>query len=231
MSLPPFHYHRRSGYLQSFLHTLAFYGLMYLPLISALFALQLLPEQIPAHYGLNNQVTRWGSKYEALIVPIVTAILGYFFLGIAKTAAKHEENGNNNENVCIVAGIATLIIFNVMTGYTLYTGFNKVENLSFNKFDINQLLFGILGIAMIIIGNIMPKLRMNAAAGLKTKWSMKNETTWKKSQRFGGISYIIGGVVIVVICFFVQGIYCFLSTLGVIAILLVIDVFYTYKIA
>ncbi len=210
---------------------IAFYGLMYLPLISALFALQLLPEQIPAHYGLNNQVTRWGSKYEALIVPIVTAILGYFFLGIAKTAAKHEENGNNNENVCIVAGIATLIIFNVMTGYTLYTGFNKVENLSFNKFDINQLLFGILGIAMIIIGNIMPKLRMNAAAGLKTKWSMKNETTWKKSQRFGGISYIIGGVVIVVICFFVQGIYCFLSTLGVIAILLVIDVFYTYKIA
>lgn len=152
---------------------IAFYGLMYLPLISALFALQLLPEQIPAHYGLNNQVTRWGSKYEALIVPIVTAILGYFFLGIAKTAAKHEENGNNNENVCIVAGIATLIIFNVMTGYTLYTGFNKVENLSFNKFDINQLLFGILGIAMIIIGNIMPKLRMNAAAGLKTKWSMK----------------------------------------------------------
>lgn len=210
---------------------IAFYGLMYLPLISALFALQLLPEQIPAHYGLNNQVTRWGSKYEALIVPIVTAILGYFFLGIAKTAAKHEENGNNNENVCIVAGIATLIIFNVMTEYTLYTGFNKVENLSFNKFDINQLLFGILDIAMIIIGNIMPKLRMNAAAGLKTKWSMKNETTWKKSQRFGGISYIIGGVVIVVICFFVQGIYCFLSTLGVIAILLVIDVFYTYKIA
>ena len=210
---------------------IAFYGLMYLPLISALFALQLLPEQIPAHYGLNNQVTRWGSKYEALIVPIVTAILGYFFLGIAKTAAKHEENGNNNENVCIVAGIATLIIFNVMTGYTLYTGFNKVENLSFNKFDINQLLFGILGIAMIIIGNIMPKLRMNAAAGLKTKWSMKNETTWKKSQRFGGISYIIGGVVIVVICFFVQGISCLLSVLGIIALLLVIDVFYTYKIA
>lgn len=210
---------------------IVFYGLMFLPLISALIALQFLPEQIPAHYGLNNQVTRWGSKYETLIVPIVTAVLGYFFLGIAKVAAKHEENGNNNENVCIVAGIVTLIIFNAMTGYALYAGFNKIENLSSNKFDVNQLLFGVLGIAMIIIGNIMPKLRMNAVTGLKTKWSMKNETTWKKSQRFGGISYIIGGIAIVVICFFVQGIYCFLSALGVIAILLVIDVFYTYKIA
>ena len=210
---------------------IVFYGLMFLPLISALIALQFLPEKIPAHYGLNNQVTRWGSKYEALIVPIVTAVLGYFFLGIAKFAAKHEENGNNNENVCIVAGIVTLIIFNAMTGYALYAGFNKIENLSSNKFDVNQLLFGILGIAMIITGNIMPKVRMNAITGLKTKWSMKNETTWKKSQRFGGISYIIGGIAIVVICFFVQGIYCFLSALGVIAILLVIDVFYTYKIA
>lgn len=209
---------------------LVFYGLMFLPLISTFIALQFLPEQIPAHYGLNNQVTRWGSKYEALIVPIVTAVLGYFFLGIAKVAAKQEENGNNNENVCIVAGIVTLIIFNAMTGYVLYAGFNEIENLSSSKFDVNQLLFGILGIAMIIIGNIMPKLRMNAVTGLKTKWSTKNEMTWKKSQRFGGISYIIGGIVIVVICFFVQGIYCFLSTLGIIAILLVIDVFYTYKI-
>lgn len=210
---------------------IVFYGLMFLPLISALIALQFLPEQIPAHYGFSNQVTRWGSKYEALIIPVVTAVLGYFFLGIAKIAAKQEEYGNNNENVCIVAGIVTLIIFNIMTGYALYASFHKIENLSSDKLDVNQLLFGILGIAMIIIGNIMPKLRMNAVTGLKTKWSTKNETTWKKSQRFGGISYMIGGFAIVVICFFVQGIYCFLSVLGVIAILLAIDVFYTYKIA
>lgn len=40
---------------------IVFYGLMFLPLISALIALQFLPEQIPAHYDLNNLVTRWGS--------------------------------------------------------------------------------------------------------------------------------------------------------------------------
>ena len=109
-------------------------------------------------------------------------MLGCFFQGIAKGAAKHEENGNNNENVCIVAGIVTLIIFNAMTGYILYAGFNKIENLSSGKFDVNQLLFGISGVAMIITGNIMPKLRMNAITGLKTRWSMKNETTWKKAS-------------------------------------------------
>ena len=210
---------------------IVFYGLMFLPLMGALAALWFLPEQIPGHYGSDNQVTRWGSKYEVLIVPIVTVVLGLFFLGMAKVAARQEEHGNNNEKVCIAAGIVTLLIFNAMTGYILYAGFHKVENLSSHPWDVNQILFGLLGIGMIILGNIMPKLRMNAVTGLKTRWSMKNETTWKKSQRFGGISYIIGGAVIVVICFFVRGMYCFLSAAAVIVVLLAVDVFYTYKIA
>ncbi len=210
---------------------IVFYGLMFLPLMGALAALPFLPEQIPGHYGSDNQVTRWGSKYEVLIVPIVTVVLGLFFLGMAKVAAKQEEHGNNNEKVCIAAGIVTLLIFNAMTGYILYAGFHMAENLSSDPWDVNQILFGLLGIGMIILGNIMPKLRMNAVTGLKTRWSMKNETTWKKSQRFGGISYIIGGAVIVVICLFVRGMYCFLAAAAVIVVLLAVDVFYTYKIA
>ena len=206
-----------------------FYCLMILPLVVVLVALQFLPDQIPAHYDLNNQVTRWGSKYETLIFPALIMFFGFFMLGMAKLSTKHEENGRNNENVCIVAGIMVLILFNAMTGYSLYTDFNKVENLSLIALDINQLVFGILGISMIIIGNIMPKVRMNSVIGLRTIWSMKNETTWKKSQRFGGISFIAGGIVIVMICIFTKGIACLLWAMGIFVILLVFDVCYTYK--
>ena len=153
---------------------------MFLPLIVVLIALHFLPERIPAHYDFNNQVTRWGSKYETLIFPVITVLFGYFMLGMAKFSSKQEENGSNNENVCIVAGIVSLTLFNAMIGYFLYADFNSIENLSSIALDINQLLFGLLGVAMIILGNIMPKLRMNSIAGLRTVWSMKNETTWKK---------------------------------------------------
>ncbi len=80
-----------------------FYSLMFLPLAVVLIALQFLPEQIPVHYDMNNQVTRWGSKYETLIFPVITILFGYFMLGMAKFSAKQEENGSNNENVCIVS--------------------------------------------------------------------------------------------------------------------------------
>ena len=208
-----------------------FYSLMVLPLAVVLIALQFLPDQIPAHYDFHNQVTRWGSKYETLIFPVFTVIFGLFMIGMARFSAKHEENGRNNENVCIIAGIMVLILFNAMTGYFLYTDFNKVENLSSVALDVNQLVFGILGVSMIIIGNIMPKVRMNSVMGLRTSWSMKNETTWKKSQWFGGISFIAGGIMIIVVCFLTRGIACFLWTMGAFALLLVVDVCYTYKIA
>ncbi len=207
------------------------YILMYLPLVVVLIVLPHLPEKIPAHYGFDNQVDRWGSKYEALLFPAVSILMGYFLLGMAKLAAKKEEHGENNKNVTIIVGILVLILLNALNVYSLYTSFNKVENLSFVSLDIGQLVFGIIGMLMIVTGNLMPKLRMNSMIGLRTHWSMKNEATWKKSQHIGGISFIIGGIIIIGICIVMKGTPCLLSVLGVWAMLIVIDIFLTYRVA
>ncbi len=207
------------------------YILMYLPLVVVLIVLPHLPEKIPAHYGFDNQVDRWGSKYEALLFPAVSILMGYFLLGMAKLAAKKEEHGENNKNVTIILGILVLILLNALNVYSLYTSFNKVENLSFVSLDIGQLVLGIIGMLMIVTGNLMPKLRMNSMIGLRTHWSMKNEATWKKSQHIGGISFIIGGIIIIGICIVMKGTPCLLSVLGVWAMLIVIDIFLTYRVA
>lgn len=208
-----------------------YFILMYLPLVVVLIALQYLPDKIPAHYGIDNQVTRWGSRYEALLFPIVTILMAYFLLAMSRLAAKQEEHGENNKKIIIVTGILVLIVFNVLNGYSLYTDFNKVENLSSIPLDINQLVFGIVGVLMIVTGNIMPKLRMNSIIGLRTHWSMKNEVTWKKCQRIGGISFIVGGIIITGICIVLKGTSCLVSVLGIWVMLIVIDIFFTYRIA
>lgn len=210
---------------------IVFYILMFLPLTAVLIALPFLPEQIPAHYGFDGQVTRWGSKYETLIFPAITVLLGFIMLALTKFSSKQEETGSNNEKVCLAIGIASLALFNAMTAYFLYTDFQAVDDLSSMVQDVNRLIFGILGISMVILGNIMPKLRMNSAAGLRTVWSMKNDITWKKSQRFGGLSFIAGGTAIVVVCFFTKGAACFVWAMAILAVLVAVDVSYTYALA
>ena len=205
--------------------------LMFLPLAVVLAALPFLPDQILGVTGFDNQVTRWGSKYEALLLPILTIVLGLFLLAMARYAAKHEESGKNNENVCLITGIVSLALFNLMTAYFLYTDFHKVENLSEAAFDVNQLIFGFFGLCMLIIGNVMPKLRMNSMIGLRTSWSMKNEQTWKKSQRFGGISSIISGILMILASLMTRGLRCFMLCMGILVICLIVDVIYTRQIA
>lgn len=209
----------------------AYFILMYLPLVVALAVLPYLPDKIPAHYGFDNQVDRWGSKYEILLYPLATLLMGYFLLAMSKRAARQEEHGENNQKIIIVTGILVLMLFNALNGYFLYTGFHRVENLSSVPLELNQLIFGIIGVLMIVTGNIMPKLRKNSMIGLRTHWSMKNDVTWKKSQRVGGISFIVGGIMILGACMVMRGTPCLVAALGIWVMLIVIDVFFTYRIA
>ncbi len=208
-----------------------FYALMILPLVCVLCSLPFLPEQIPAHFSADNQVDRWGSKFELLLLPACAAVIGIIALGMARLAARQEGSGKNNESVCLLTGILLMLMFNCMTGYMLVIAYRQIDNLSSLAVDTNQLCALLLGLVLIVTGNIMPKTRMNSVFGLRTTWSSKNDTTWKKSQRFGGISLIIAGAADILLGLFVKGIPCSLWMLGILLAVTVIDTIYTYYIA
>lgn len=208
-----------------------YYLLMVLPLIVVAIALQYLPDQIPAHYDFNNQITRWGSKYETLIFPLFAILFGLFMLGVAKYSSKEEQNGKQNENTIILTGIVCLLFFNLLTGYFLYLDFYSITDLNLTPITIYQVIFGLLGIGFILLGKLMPKFSLNSTFGLRTIWSMKNEITWQKSQQFGGKSFIVCGALIFLISLLVKGSACLICSLAILLIMLFIDIYYTYKIA
>ena len=104
-----------------------FYLLMFLPLIASLIALQFLPDVIPAHYNIDNVVDRWGSKYEILILPVVTISFGLFSLAMGKVAQKQEPQGNNNEKSSLFISNCVLLIFNMLSGFMIYSSLHQLE--------------------------------------------------------------------------------------------------------
>lgn len=207
------------------------YILMLLSLAVTGVSLFFLPEQIPAHYNFSGEVDRWGSKYETLIFPVFCIVLGIIMLAVARYYEKRGEAGKSNANASVITGIGCLVLFNAMTAYYLYADFKSVEQLDAMPIDIGRLTFGILGVVMIIAGGLMPEIKMNSLMGLRTPWSRKNEAAWRKSQKFGGASFIIGGILMIALCFTLKGTPLMLSALGVLLVLLAVDVYSTYKIA
>jgi uncharacterized membrane protein len=119
-----------------------------------------------------------------------------------------------------------------MHTFSLYKAFAAAGSMGYSvEADINRIFCILLGISLVIIGNFMPKLRNNSIIGLRTPWSMKNDTVWKKSQLFGGISFIVCGVLMIITGLFAEGLVAMCVALGLLMTDTVICVIYSYKIS
>ena len=56
-----------------------------------------------------------------------------------------------------------------------------------------SLLFGLL---MIAVGFMFHKSKLNSGNGLRTHWSLKNEAAWSVTQRWSGVLFVLGGLLI-----------------------------------
>lgn len=171
-----------------------FYLLMFLPVIIVIITFPIFPDKIPAHYDMAGNITRWGSKYESLVFPIITIVMGI----ILKASSKSGEN-KVNEKATISIGIAVLSLFNGMTLLFLYKDYFLAKGLEEPiNVDTSQFIFILLGIFFIIMGMILPKCKMNSMVGIRTKWSMDNDKAWELSQRSAGIISIATGIIMIV---------------------------------
>lgn len=180
------------------------------PLIIVLIALHFLPAKIPAHYDLYMNIDRWGSKYESLLMPAVTVLMSVFMYGMSRLASRHE-NGKSNQKVLLISGTALNIFFTIVTVWTLWTAFNALEG-SKKGVEISvNIIFIAAGIVIAVIGNFLPKCKLNSVIGLRTKWSMANEDVWFKCQRFGGVLFVTCGILMSVVSAAVESVFLLIA--------------------
>ena len=86
------------------------WGLMILPFIVTGIFLAFMPDQVPMHYNLSGQIDRIGSKYENLIFPLLTDVMGAFFLYIIKYLNKKAKLTMCIEVICLLIPKINMII-------------------------------------------------------------------------------------------------------------------------
>ena len=50
-----------------------------------------------------------------------------------------------------------------------------------------------VGVMFIILGNYLPKTRLNYVMGIRTPWTLADERVWDKTHRFAGPVFMLGG--------------------------------------
>lgn len=143
-------------------------------------------------------ITRWGSKYETLLTGSVSLFMTAFMYVMARYASK-QENSESNQKVMLISGIIINLFFTAMTAWTLVLDFRAVNGEAVNGETAMKIIFICMGLVIAATGNFLPKCKLNSVIGLRTSWSMANENVWFKCQRFGGVLFVLCGIIMAVL--------------------------------
>ena len=191
----------------------------------------LLPDTVAAHFGANGLPDRYGSKYEAFLLPAILLLLYLIYLPIRKFALRSstDENSRTERNIDIVDTIilCTFLMLNALCVMVLIvmkhpSMMTNVENI------IYPIIASIIGLMFIIIGNVMPKTKPNSFVGMRLSWCMDTDEHWYIANRAGGIAMVFSGIITIICGLVLRSSYYIVGMLIALLLSLTVAIIYSY---
>jgi len=67
---------------------------------------------------------------------------------------------------------------------------------------VKAIVPGIVGLLLIVLGAVMPGVKQNYFVGIRVPWTLNDPENWTKTHKFGGVFFIIGGLIMLASSFF-----------------------------
>ena len=93
-----------------------------------------------------------------------------------------------------------------MTGFLSFTSLAMLAvALGFfkNGAQFSYAIYASVAGLFILLGNLMTKLRPNYFIGIRTPWTLESREVWTKTHRVGGRLMVLGGCLMLLLCFIV----------------------------
>ncbi len=144
---------------------------------------------LPIHWGPTGQPDAfWPRDTALLIAPVLTLAVSLIFLMLGKFAPPAQLEASRYAWRTVVPALTGMFL--LLQGGIVLIGLGYPDQM------VRLICFG-LGIMLILLGNIMPKMQPNGLAGIRLPW-LADAAVWRSTQRLGGITFMAGGAVLLV---------------------------------
>lgn len=157
--------------------------------VAHLFVYPHLPETIPTHWGYDGQVDGWGPRWMDLMLACLPPLLLLFLYVIPRIDPKAENYEKHRAvwNGCQTGIVLFLAAMSWITELSVFGKMPQKDTL------VSGLISSGVGLLLIVMGNYMPRIRQNYTFGCRTPWALADEHNWQRTQRMGGITFIVTG--------------------------------------
>ena len=155
-----------------------------MPLAASIILYTRLPESIPIHWNINGEIDQYVHKiFGAFFIPVLSII---FLLTYIPLVPKESFNKSPRIYYSLAYVIAILFFGMHITIISISLGADFLKMDFVAKF--------IIGLAIMILGNFMPKLKPNEKEMSQSTWMLK-------AQRHGGYVWFISGIIFMILAF------------------------------
>ncbi len=191
-----------------------------IPTIAALINYNKLPERMGTHFNAYNEVDGMMDR------PAAIAMLLFLGLGVPLILKVSRRVDPKSENYTKFEGVYNLLRWG-MSFFMLIIGmFLVMYNLGYDM-NVQMVTGPLIGLLLMLLGNYMGKIRFNYTMGIRTPWTLANETVWRKTHRMAGPIWMAGGAILVVSAF-LPGSWTLPLVLSAVAVVVLIPAAYSY---
>lgn len=154
----------------------------------SLFVYPRLPNPTPSHWNINGKVDGYSSPLVAvLMTPGMMVLALLLFLVLPKASPK---NFKMESWIDVYHTIMALImaLFLIIHIVVLRAGLGY-------EVEMVKVLISSILLFFAVIGNFMGKVRRNFWVGVRTPWTLANETVWNLVHRRAGRLWLVGGLI------------------------------------
>ena len=152
-----------------------------------------LPDVVPTHWGADGQANGWGPKSTVLIMAALPALMLILMAALPRIDPKHQNFGQSSYTRERL--LPPIIFMSAMSWFSELSVFGLIPE---GSSLVGILVCGGCGVLFIFLGNYMPRIKQNYMFGCKTSL-LNNEHNWNRTQRMGGIVFVVMGAALIVI--------------------------------
>lgn len=193
--------------------------LILLPIPVGLLLWNRFPETMAVHFGITGEADGYASpNFAVFALPLL--MLASHWLCIFFTARDKGNQGRNQKMFHIV--LWTIPIISNLSLLGLYAFALDVE--------FSPVVWTVvpMGLLFALIGNYLPKTRMNSTMGIKVPWAYSSEENWNATHRFAGKVWVIGGI-LVALCGLLPHVWAISAMIVFMVVLCVLPIVYSYR--
>lgn len=193
--------------------------LILLPIPLGLLLWDQFPETMAIHFGITGEADGYASLgFTVFALPLL--MLAVHWLCIFFTSLDKGNHGRNQKMFRVV--LWTIPIISNLSILGLYAFALDVE--------FSPVVWTVvpIGLLFAVMGNYMPKTRMNSTMGIKVPWAYSSEDNWNATHRFAGKIWMAGGLLIA-LCGFLPHLWAVSVMIVGMVILSIVPILYSYR--